>query len=261
MKIGDAVEPNRIVSPNVLRMFGAGWAIAFLILWIFSPLQVLPKPGEVYAAFVTMWANDGLGQALLSSLWLNVESLMISTVICLSLSYLTVLPIMRPLVAALTRARFLSLVGFSFVFMLIFGGGHDLKVSLLVFAMSAFFLTSMASVVASIPKEEFDHARTLRFSEWHVVWEVVILGTLDQAFEVMRQNAAMGWMMLTMVEGIVRSEGGIGAMLLDQDKHFALPNVFAIQLLFLAVGLLQDTCIVLMRSFVCPYADLQLERK
>ena len=46
----------------------------------------------------------------------------------------------------------------------------------------------------------------------------------------MRQNAAMGWMMLTMVEGISRSEGGVGAMLLNQNKHFHLSAVFAIQL-------------------------------
>ena len=122
-------------------------------------------------------------------------------------------------------------------------------------------MTSMSSVIASIPKEEFDHARTLRFSEWRVVWEVVILGTIDQAFEVMRQNAAMGWMMLTMVEGIYRAGGGIGVMLLNQDKHFRLADVFAIQVVFLLVGLLQDTVISMTRSAACPYADLTLERK
>ena len=46
--------------------------------------------------------------------------------------------------------------------------------------------------------------------------------------------------MLTMVEGISRSEGGVGAMLLNQEKHFHLAEVFAIQLMILAVGLLQD---------------------
>jgi NitT/TauT family transport system permease protein len=261
MSIGEALEPNRVVGPNTRRAYVIFWFCAALLLWIFSPFQVLPKPGEVFSALGTLWANDGLGPELLASLWLNVEALLISTVISLGLAYLTVLPLMRPLVAALTRGRFLSLIGFSFVFTLLFGGGHTLEVSLLVFGMTVFYLTSMASVIASIPKEEFDHARTLRFSEWRVVWEVVVLGTIDQAFEVMRQNAAMGWMMLTMVEGIYRAGGGIGVMLIDNDKHFRLEDVFAIQVVFLLVGLFQDTVISMIRSTVCPYADLTLERK
>ena len=151
--------------------------------------------------------------------------------ISLGLSYLTVLPVLpahrRP---RSRKGRFLGLAGLTFIFTLIVGGGHPLKMSLLVFGMTVFFVTSMAAVVAQIPRESFDHARTLRMNEWRVVWEVVILGTADQAFEVLRQNAAIGWMMLTMVEGISRSEGGVGAMLLNQNKHFHLAEVFAIQL-------------------------------
>jgi NitT/TauT family transport system permease protein len=119
----------------------------------------------------------------------------------------------------------------------------------------------MAAVIVTIPKGDFDHARTLRMSEWRVVWEVVILGTADKAFEVLRQNAAIGWMMLTMVEGVVRSEGGIGAALINENKYFRLEGVFAIQLVILAVGLFQDYLLGALRRLCCPYADLTLERK
>ena len=136
-----------------------------------------------------------------------------------------------------------------------------IAVSLLVFGMSVFFVTSMASVVAAIPREKFDYARSLRMSEWRVVWEVVVLGTADQAIEVLRQNAAMGWMMLTMVEGISRSEGGVGAMLLNQNKHFHLAEVFAIQILILVLGMTQDYGIGVTKRLLCPYSALTLERQ
>jgi NitT/TauT family transport system permease protein len=119
----------------------------------------------------------------------------------------------------------------------------------------------MAAVILNLPKERFDHARSLGMSEWRVVWEVVILGTADEAFEVLRQNAAIGWMMLTMVEGISRAEGGIGAMLLNQNKHFHIAEVFAIQVVILTVGILQDYAIGALRNLFCPYAQLTLERK
>src|SRR6202043_2239006 len=106
--------------------------------------------------------------------------------------------------------------------------------------MTVFFVTSMVGVIAAIPKEDFDHARTLRMSEWRGVWEIVVLGTIDKAFEVLRQNAAIGWLMLTMVEGIVRSEGGVGVLLLNNQKLFRMADVFAIQIAILTIGLLQD---------------------
>jgi NitT/TauT family transport system permease protein len=98
-------------------------------------------------------------------------------------------------------------------------------------------------------------------SEWRVVWEVVVLGTADKAFEVLRQNAAMGWMMLAMVEGIVKSEGGVGVLLLEQEKYFHYAEVFAIQIVIMIVGLSQDAFIGLVRKAVCPYADMTLERQ
>jgi len=52
----------------------------------------------------------------------------------------------------------------------------------------------------------------------------------------------------------VRSEGGVGTILLDQNHHFRLAAVFAIQLTILMLGLLQDYGIGLMKNMFCPYA-------
>jgi len=253
--------PNRVVAPTTMKII-AGVEIAIaLLIWINSPFKVLPQPGEVLDALRTLWLEKGLGQDLATSFKLNVQALAWSSLISLGLAYLTVLPVFRPLVAAVARGRFLSMVGFTLVFTLIFGGGRPLQTSMLVFGITVFYVTSMASVIAAIPKSEFDYARTLRMSEWRVVWEVVILGTADKAFEVLRQNAAIGWMMLTLVEGIVRSEGGVGVMLLNVSKYADYASVFAIQILILIVGLFQDYVIGVVRRLVCPYADLTLERK
>jgi NitT/TauT family transport system permease protein len=169
--------------------------------------------------------------------------------------------VFQPVAMAISKGRFLGMVGLTFFFTIIFSSGHRLKVSLLVFGVTVFFVTGMIDVVAQIPKEKFDLARTLRMGEWRVVWEVIVLGKSDAAFDAMRQNAAMGWMMLTMVEGISRSEGGIGALLLNQNKHFRLEAVFAIQISILVLGLFQDYVLGLSKKFLFPYADLQLEKR
>src|SRR6266571_5361295 len=212
-ELAAVLAPNRAVSPGAMRvMVATQVALAFLFWWS-SPLPILPRPDEVYRALGVLWFEQGLGRELWTSVLVNLEALAFTLVISL------------------------GLIGLTFVFTLLLGGGRPLKVALLVFGMTVFFVTSMLDVVAAIPKESFDHARTLRMSEWRAVWEVVVLGTAEKAMDVLRQNAAIGWMMLTMVEGISRSEGGVGAMLLNQNRHFHLAEVFAIQILILLLGL------------------------
>jgi NitT/TauT family transport system permease protein len=191
----------------------------------------------------------------------NVEALALSTLISLTLSYLTVVAGLRPLAVVVGKARFLSLTGLVVVFTIAFGGGEPLKVALLTFGMTVFQVTSMASVVAEIPRWEFDQARSLRMGEWRAVWEVVVLGRASAAFEITKQNAAMGWAMLMMVEGLVRSGGGVGVLMIDYGKHFQLDAVFAALFVVSIVGTLQDVTISGLQGFFCPYSRLTLERR
>jgi NitT/TauT family transport system permease protein len=253
-----AFSPNRVISKTSLKLIGVGWAALALGLWASSRVEVFPSPVAVLRALRTLWMEEGLSRELWTSFTLNLTAIGYTTAISLVIAYLTVVPVLRPVGSFISKLRFLGLTGLTFLFTMLVSGGHQLKLWLLVFGMSVFFVTSMCTVVAEIPKDKLDYARTLRMSEWHVVWEVVVLGTADQAIEAMRQNAAIGWMMLTVVEGLSRSEGGVGAMLLNQNKHFHLDSVFAIQIAILLIGLTQDFALGLLKRAACPYAQLKL---
>jgi len=253
--LGPALRPNQWVSQRTYLSIAAAWAALVLLLWIFGA-GIFPRPALVFRALGDLVSQQGLLGELLTSLTLFGEALLIAALLSMGLAYLSVVPAIRPIVNALTKARFLSLVGLTFLFTMTFGGGHPLKLSLLVFGISAFLLTSMVDVVASVPTEKLDHARTLRMGDWRVVWEVVILGQMGPAFDALRQNAAMGWMMLTMVEGISRSEGGIGALLMDENKHFRLAAIIAVQGVFLIAGFFQDAFIAWLKGVLVPFASL-----
>lgn len=256
-----AFSPNRVISRTAFRFIIVFQVAVLLVVWATSTYVFLPKPVDVWRAFVDLWNHEGLGQELIVSFLLNIQAMAWATVISLGIAYLTVVPFFQPIASAISKGRFLGMVGLTFFFTIIFASGHRLKVSLLVFGVAVFFVTTMIDVVAQVPKEKFDLARTLRMGEWRVVWEVIVLGRADAAFDAMRQNAAMGWMMLTMVEGISRSEGGVGALLLNQNKHFRLEAVFAIQIAILLIGLFQDYMLGLTKKFLFPYAELQLEKR
>jgi len=258
-RVVDGLCPNRHVTMPVHLMYTAACAATVLVAWQLGATAI-PKPGEVLGALATLWTERGLFDHLVSSFALNVEAIAWSSAIALALAYLTVVPAVRPFVAVLSKLRFTGLVGWGFVLTLAADNGRQLELWMLVFGMTPFFVTSMAAVVDEIPKVRFDHARTLKLTGWRLVWEVVIVGTLDRALEVLRQNAAMGWMMLTMVEGVARSSGGLGVLMLDAQKHLQLDAVFALIGVVLVVGAAQDYAIAWLRHVVCPAADLASER-
>jgi NitT/TauT family transport system permease protein len=258
--VRQAWVPNGKVSGNVYALLVTWTTLAIFALWMSVRSSFIPSPVDVLKVYPSLF-NEGLGYQLYVSLSTNIQAILLSCALTLPLAYLTVLPALRPLVRALSKTRFLGLTGFVITFTVTFGGGHGLKVALLVFGMSMFLVTSLYDIVEAIPREEFDHARTLRMGPWRSTYEVVIRGRLDAVLDVIRQNAAMGWVMLTMVEGLVRSEGGLGAMMLAEDKHMRLDAVAAIQVVVLVLGIVQDALFLLLRKTVCPYADVTLERK
>ncbi|MEQ1504022.1 MAG: ABC transporter permease subunit [Myxococcota bacterium] len=251
-----AFLPNRAVDGPIWAILVGGWVAAALLAWVLSPWETLPGPLEVLQALRGLWFEQGMGPELFTTIRLILHAMALTVVISLALSYATVIAALRPLVIATSKLRFIGVTGLVFPFTLLTGGGYELKIALLTFAMVTFFVTSMAQIVLEIPQEQFDLMRVLGAGEVRIFWEVVVRGTLDKALEVLRQNAAIGWAMITMVEGISRSEGGIGALILNQNKHFHLAEVYAILLVILVLGLALDGLLGLLIRVVCPYAEL-----
>jgi NitT/TauT family transport system permease protein len=245
--------PNRAVDRTTMIALVALWVVAAFVVWVASPWRSLPGPGEVWEAFGRLWWHGGMGPELFTTLKLITHALVLTVIISLLLSYLTVVAFFRPLVAAVCKLRFLGLTGLVFPFTLLTGGGYALKVALLTFGMTTFYVTAMSQIVMEIPREQFDHLRVLGAGEWRILWEVVVRGTLDRALDTTRQNLAIGWAMITMVEGISRAEGGIGALILNQNKHFHLAEVYAVLIAILGLGLLLDYAMGVLVRVLCPH--------
>src|SRR5437879_4337601 len=111
-----AFSPNRVISKAALR-FIIGFQVAvLLIVWATSTYVFLPKPMDVWRAFVDLWTHEGLGQELIVSFILNVQAMTWATLISLGLAYLTVVPVFQPIALAVSKGRFLGMVGLTFFF-------------------------------------------------------------------------------------------------------------------------------------------------
>ena len=252
----DLFIPNAKPQPRVFLAIAAGQVALLLLLWLFYPMQLFPSLGEVWGALGDLTASQGLIPELWASLTTALQALAVATVLALLISYLTALPFFRPIAYAASKMRYLTLTGLTFFMALMLSSGHQVKLSVLIFGATVYLVTGMTSVILTTTQEEMDHARTLGMSEWRSFYEVVVLGKLDEMLEVVRQNFAIIWTMITLVETLYQSEGGIGLLLYKQNRYLHLDGVMAIQLVILATGAAQDYAFVLLRRVFFPYSAL-----
>lgn len=228
--------------------------IAFT-LWSLHSTKVLPSPAEISLAWIKLFNEQGLLQELWASVKVLLLSLLISTGIGLLIAAASTAPIFLPLARFTSLLRFLGFAGLSYLFMLLTSDGYELKLALLTFGTSVMMVTALMAEVQAIPQDAIDHCKTLGMRNWRITYELVLLGKADTLLDLVRQNAAIGWTLLTMVEGLTRSEGGIGALLLNQNRYFQLSGVFAIQISILFYGVVQDYLLAQLRQMLCPYVN------
>lgn len=228
----------------------------FMAIWMFSQSKFIPTPIEIFKTWNTLARDQGLLMELSASAVTVLKSIFLSTFISVVIASLSTIAVFKDPARWLTGLRFLGFAGITFLFTLWTSSGADLKLWLLTFGMTAFMLTNTMAVVDSISQRELDYARTIRLSPLGALYELFLRGRLADILDLVRQNAAIGWVMVSMVEGLVRSEGGIGSMLLNQNRYFNLSAVFAIQITILIYGLLQDYLMQIIRTTACPQVAL-----
>ena len=228
--------------------------------WHFNSNGLIPPPAKVVSSFMKLIGSKQLIDDVLVSLGLTLKAMFYSILITLFFAYLSVIPFFKTLSNFLVKCRYLTLTGLVFIFTLLTTDGSQLKLSLLIFGIVPFFVTSFLAVIVNIDKQQYDLCKTLGYSKWETLYEVIIVGKADQVFEMVRQNFAIAWLMITYVESLSQSEGGIGLLLYKYNKYNDLPNVIALQLIIFLLGLFFDFLLGVMRAWLFPYTQLQTQQ-
>jgi sulfonate transport system permease protein len=240
-----------------MLLLALGQLILTVVIWNFNSAGLIPSPSKVLKAVGSLASGGQLGDNFLVSMGLTLKAMFYSIMITLLFAYLSVIPFFRSMAAFLVKCRYLTLTGLIFIFTLLTTDGGQLKLSLLVFGIVPFFVTSFLSVIAHIHPQEYDLCKTLGYSSWRTLLEVIIIGKADQVFEILRQNFAIAWLMITLVEGLSMSEGGIGTLLIKYNKYNDLSHVLALQLLIFLIGVCFDLLLGGLRHWLFPYSKLK----
>lgn len=250
-------EPGRFIRANLFVI----WLAILFLFWVFTPIQGIPYPSEVWAAFQRMFSSEANDTSnLVYNTWvtlkLNIFGLFLASVISLIVAYLSCLPFMQPLNQFLQWLRYLPIVAFNLVFLSIFTIGWSMKVAMLTAGMAFFLITSMTAVIGQIPQLKFELARVLNYGDLKTFWTVVVRPTLPAMIDTVAQSAAMGWVMIVAIETFNRTEGGIGAAIYSYSATNQKAEVYVYLVIIGIIAVLEDQFFYWLKRIVFPYTTI-----
>lgn len=250
------LKPFNKATKSESLLINLGWFGMIILTWtIFTTgdNSLFPSIPNVGIGFLEL-LHQGLIPHIFSSLFLCFSSIAISIVISGIITYLSPIPLLKPISAFVSKLRFLPLTGITFYIAMMIESARTMQIWVLVVFMSTYLTTSLIAMISDIPEEEIDHARTLKCSRWEVLWEVVIKGRLDYLFDVIRQNLAIVWMMLVSVESILAASGGLGFLIRNSDKFMNHSKIIALQIVILVIGILLNGILNFLRKRLFTYS-------
>lgn len=251
------LKPNFMLKRSVQTMFFIYlfWTIAFILGFQMNTNEMIPKPFGVIREAWRIVKDGSFADNFISTLFFIFKGMGYSILISLALVYTVKIDVLRGLSHFVSKLRFLTYTGIVFLFTVLMHDSSQIKSSVLVFGIVPYFVTSLLAYIDDIPEKEYQLCYTLKMNEWQTLYEVIIRGKLHLVFEVIKQNFAIAWMMICGVEVLAWSQGGLGTLLVTENRHFRMDNVFAILLVIFLTGIMFDYLFDVVSVYLFPYTD------
>ncbi|MGO2111861.1 MAG: ABC transporter permease [Pseudoclavibacter sp.] len=145
------------------------------------------------------------------------------------------------------------------LFIVLFGGGDDMRVLFIAYGCSWFVLINTASGVASIHKTTLDMGQVFRVPPWRRVLGIVLPASLPTIFAGLRiANTAA--LLLAIVSEFMVATNGIGYQLIQAQGRFLLLDMWVWMLVLAILGLLMNAILEGIERRVLRWHRLSRER-
>ena len=136
--------------------------------------------------------------------------------------------------------RFIPLAAVTGLFIAWFGMAMNMKVQFLAFGIFVFLVPVVVQRIGEVDRIYKQTAYTLGATNWqtirHVYWPHVTSRIIDDV----RVLTAISWTYIIVAELVNTSDGGLGALIFKAQRTSQLDKVFAILLIIILIGYIQD---------------------
>lgn len=226
------------------RALGAGTLLLLVLLfeWLVRAglvnAALVPAPSTILVHTTTIIGGGAFLQPLAHTLYLLVVAYVIGTVLAVALGLLMgrsafVHGLFEPLVEVLRPLPKPALLP---PLMLFLGLGDLMKLT--VIALGVFFpvLINTIQGVRGVDAVLVDMARTFQHSRSAILWKVVLPAAMPLILAGMRVSLGIG-LVLVVVAEMMAGTGGIGYLIVDMQRSFRIPDMYAWSLILATLGL------------------------
>jgi NitT/TauT family transport system permease protein len=135
--------------------------------------------------------------------------------------------------------RYVPLTGLIGVFIAWFGISTGMKVNFLAFGIIVYLLPIVVQRVYETEKIHLDTLFTLGANNWQTFVKVYWPSVISKLSADIRVITAISWTYIIVAE-MANNEGGLGGLIYTQAKQSRLDKIFAIILIIIVIGFLQD---------------------
>ncbi|MEL6719506.1 MAG: ABC transporter permease subunit [Bacteroidota bacterium] len=215
---------------------------------------ILPTPLQVVKAFPKLTKEDKLVSNTFLSIWRNLQGYFWAVFLSVPLGFIIGLyPLFRGLFGKQVDAlRYLPLTALVGIFITWFGIGESMKISFLAFGIIVYLLPVVIQRIFEVEDVYLKTVFTLGATNWNTIKTVYIPSVMSKLIDDIRVLTAISWTYIIIAE-LLNKEGGIGALIYTAGRRGQIPDVFAILIVIILVGFLQDRVFVYLDKRLFPH--------
>lgn len=244
-------------------LIGVGGLAVILLVWYLITSSgmvsssILPNPLNVLKSFYTLHFDKYLVKNLSYSLKLNYLGYFEAVLLSLPIGFIIGLfPFFRGLFSKYVNAiRFLPLTALTGLFISWFGLSDNMKVQFLAFGIFVYLLPVVVQRIKEVEEVYIQAATTLGGSKWKIIKHIFIPAVLSKIFDDIKVMVAISWTYIIIAE-LLNNTGGIGSMIFVAARQSNIDQVFALLIVIVLVGVLQDKLFTWADRLLFPHKHL-----
>ena len=217
--------------------------------------SLMPSPAATWQALGRLWSED----ILRVDLWASLQRVLIGYGVSVAIgmvlgiaigTFASIEAFFEPQIGFL---RYIPASALTPLFLLWLGIGESPKIWLIVVGTVFYNILMVADVARAVPRELLHASYTLGAGRITVLRRVILRHSLPGIIDVARINLAAAWLMLVVAE-LLAAQEGLAYQIVRAQRFRAVDTMFALLIVFGAIGLVSDVFLRWLRNVSAPWA-------
>ncbi len=223
---------------------------------------LLPSPIKVMRSFKELNAEDDIIGNSFHSIKLNMFGYLMAILISIPIGFLLgLIPLFNGLFSRVVDSiRFIPLTAVTGIFIMWFGLGSQMKVFFLAFGIIVYLIPVVVQRVKEVETVHLRTVFTLGANSWQTVKTVYMPYVFSKLIDDIRVLTAISWTYITIAE-MLNKGGGLGELIWMAKRQSRIDKAFAILIVIVIIGLVQDRLFMLLDKLLFPYKHINKAKK